>query len=227
MLLRSCLLLLAVLIAGSARAFDPVPSAGAGGPTDLRAFVRFVHVGHPGQPVDLYLGNTRILNNFRYGEATDYRAIMQRRYAMALRPPNASWATRALATQPVQFVSHAYYTVLLLPAGARWVFSVLGDDPHTPPRGQDRVRFIHAARNTPPLMLATARGEAIFRGVAYGQMGHYQLIPAGVPSLVLATPTGTPVSQVAIPREARVYTVIAYATADPSVVGTLVLVGCN
>lgn len=204
--------LLAWLSAVPVLAFDPWPPAGAGGPTDLRAYVRFVNLMPGSPPVDVFLDSTREVQCLPYGSATDYEAIMQKSYELTLRFAGMPRGFLPAGEFDVQFLSQFYYTVGILgtPECPRLV--VLDDDPTLPKCGSARVRYLNAALGVPATGLALASGAPVFPVMPYGTATGYANLPNGYgPFTVISTANEYTMKSVpAVPTSPRVYTLVVF-----------------
>jgi len=216
-------LLLLIGLVAPLLALEDIPPAGAGGPTDLRGYVRLVHLAPGVPPVDVYLGDLLFRRALPYAQPTPYLTVMGRSYNMAVRPSGPASTPTPLTVSPVRIYPQFYYTYLIVdtPQGVQVI--TLYDDPGLPSSGKTRVRFVNVMRYAPPLSLS--RGDNVLvRDLPFGQVSNYQTIPASGGEYTIMG--GARVLRIpSPPNRARVYTIVTYGDArTPSQVGALVLV---
>jgi hypothetical protein len=222
-------LALLLMVAGlslPAFSLETIPPVGAGGPTDLRSFVRVAHLVPQAPTVDVYLDTTRVVVGLQPGVASGYQAIMgARNYRLALRPAGATLTTSPIYEAAVSLDPRFYSTVAIVGAPDALQIIHLADDTNLPRRGETHVRFFNALRNAPVLMVSEADGTPLFAECPFGVTEYRRAMRLNGPFVVTAMGNTTAIAQIPIPPEdVRVYTIIVYGDYQAVQPLTLILV---
>ncbi|MHB9131368.1 MAG: DUF4397 domain-containing protein [Armatimonadota bacterium] len=223
--IAATLFLACIAMAMPALALDDYPPTGAGGPTDLCAYVRMVNLLPGSPPLTVTLDNFTVLDNLAYARPFGYQGIMQRSYLLTLRPTGTATTAPPLVAANVRFTSQFYYTVVAMPTPQGPGIVQLYDDPKLPPSGQVRVRYLNAVLSAPSLIIS-ANGQPLATSVPYGYTTPYLTLPQNqLTTSVTWTGCTTPPTPVTFPQgKVRVATVIIYGDArQTGPLGALVL----
>lgn len=171
-------------------------------------FVRFLHAV-PGAPnVDLYANNNFVMDNFAYGEYTDYFMVPEGSYELAL------YVTRMDTTSDMDDDSEngdspVAYNMLKVKKNAMITVAAIGtpddiellaitdaDSPMVP--GKAMVRFLHLSPNAPAVDITLPDGTVLLGDVGYREITPYMDVPpmdytlqvrvANTPNVVLTVP---------------------------------------
>jgi hypothetical protein len=177
--LGGSLIIVLVLLCGGlpGAALDAYPSVGAGGPTDLRAYVRGINVLTGVDRLDLLLDDVVVWRALGAGASTAHLPVQSAgRYVVAIRSAAAPGGTLPRALAEVRLYPQFYYTLLVYgPADAPAIL-LLADEPRRPAAGQYRLRVVHALRGGPPLTLLQA-GVPVAPALPYGAVTPDLLLP--------------------------------------------------
>jgi len=110
------------------------------------ALVRFVNAT-PGQPMDLWFGDTKAFSDTAYKTVTPYRALAGERHDFQLRFAGRANTGDPNAKNSEGLTDGAYYTVVaLLDNDGKPKLNVINDNLSEPASGRAKVRVINAAR---------------------------------------------------------------------------------
>ncbi len=159
-----------------------------------QACLRVVNASSPDAgPVDVYVGEGIVAEGVEHGQATEFTAIPSESQQLHVVP-----AGGAVDEATVDFTDElqpggAYQ--LMLPGLTLEEFSpwLSGVDVSLLPRGQARVRVVHASTGLGPIDVTTAQGVVPFEGIEYGSQSGYVPFEAGsYPFLVRQSGEDTP-----------------------------------
>ena len=203
---------------------DAVPSAGAGGPLDMRGYVRFVSLLPADTPVALYFDTRQVADNVRPDSGAGYRAVMARTYEAAVRRAGSGPAGKIVAEQPVQLTPLYYYTLIVYGSAESPQLAFLDDNPKLPSHGMSRLRLFNAVPGAGMLALRQS-GQLITATTGEGEASPYQQVKLTASLDIAASAAAAPFFRLpALPGSARVFTAIIYRHPRETTVRTLVLV---
>ncbi|MBW8481848.1 DUF4397 domain-containing protein [Actinomadura parmotrematis] len=202
---RTC----AVLLAGTALAAVPAaPAAAAPG----QGYVRLAHLSPDTPAVDVYLyaegakNPKLVLRHVAYGALSPYQRLGGGRYTVAMRPADASAASKPVLSAHVRVRAGASYTVAGMGPYKGIRLDVLHDTA-TLPAGRTGLRVIAASLKHPDLKVA-AGGRTLIPQVRFGTATPYRTLAPGKVAVKVAAPGARASTRVAL-AAGTVHTVIA------------------
>jgi hypothetical protein len=169
---------------GAAASAAPAPSK--------VAWVRAAHLSPDTPKVDVYLtafsgGSTKLwLAGVGYGDFSGYRRMPAGQYAVSMRPHGAAVTTAAALSWTVTLQPGQAYTAAAFGQHGQ-LHGTVYDDRLTPPaKGTGYVRIIQGSARAGALE-ATAGGQQIANGTAYGAISSYAKVPAGTATVQVSS----------------------------------------
>ncbi len=167
-------------------------------PLTPTARVQVIH-NSPSPTVDVYAGNTRLLDNFKFRTATPFVTIpADRSINFGVAGENSAAASEAIANFPVTFESGRTYAVFAngIVGNAATPFTLLADLAREAAIDPTKVEFatLHGAPGAPAVDVAVFGGPTLISNLAYGAFTPYlgvaptnyvlQVKPAGSQTVV-------------------------------------------
>ncbi|TIH39319.1 DUF4397 domain-containing protein [Subtercola vilae] len=192
-------LLLTVFGASSAQAATAAPQAASQAASQSAApvaaaantgWIRLAHLSPDTKAVDIQLtalsGGQVLesLTNVIYGQVSDYMALPQGTYVVAMVPAGGDMAHPLIQTS-INVTQGQPMTVAAIGTNAKLTTAVFPDDLTTPTDGQSRVRVIQASTTVPSVSIATSAGAVIATDAKEGTATNYASVPAGPWNLAL------------------------------------------
>ncbi len=140
--------------------------------------VQIIH-NSPNPTVDVYAGNTLLLDNFAFRTATPYVDIpANRNFAVGVAPANSTSVANAIASFPVNFQAGKNYTVFAsgIVGNATTPFTLLVDDQAQldAAPGFVAVSVTHGSPDAPAVDVAERLLGTLESNISYGQIRPYQ-----------------------------------------------------
>lgn len=151
-------------------------------PLTPAARVQVLH-NAPSPTVDVYAGNTLLLDNFAFRTATPYIDFpADRDVAVGIAPGNSTSVADAIATFGASFATGGTYLVAAsgVVGSTATPFTLIIDDEaaETAPAGTVGISVLHGAPDAPPVDVAERLGGTFVSNLAYGNFTAYLDIPA-------------------------------------------------
>ena len=151
--------------------------------------LRIVHASPVAGPVDVYVGETTLVQGLAYGSATEFVAAPSGQQQIRVVPAGGSLDRAAIDTTQNLGGDQAYQLTVagLAAEGAEqglmaWLSGV---DLSPLPANQTRVRVVHASPDTGAVDVAVAEGQTPFDAIEYGSQSGYVAFDAGTYSFQL------------------------------------------
>ncbi|MGE8077789.1 DUF4397 domain-containing protein [Peribacillus loiseleuriae] len=158
--------------------------------------VRILHAAPQAGNVDVYVNETRILQNSPYKTISDYLPLIAGKYQIDIYPTGQLSST--ILSQKIQVESGKLYTLAISGLDKSIRLIVHEDLPHVP-NGESKVRLIHLASDSPAIDLAVKNGDVVFRNIPYRKATNYMGITPMSIDLEVRT-TGTKQDLLSIPH---------------------------
>jgi len=152
----------------------PMPDPG-------RARVRVVHASPDAPAVDVLVNDGIVLADVPFKAISNYLSLPPGAYNVKVVPTGAT--TPVVIDADLTVDAGVDYTVIAKGLLADIAPLVLVDDNSDPAAGNAHVRFVHLSPDAPAVDVAVAGGPVIFSNIAYGEVGAYTPVPAGVYNL--------------------------------------------
>ncbi|MBA9027705.1 MULTISPECIES: DUF4397 domain-containing protein [Bacillaceae] len=187
--------------------------------------VRILHAATNAGNVDVYVNETRILQNSPYKTISDYLPLIAGKYQIDIYPTGQLSST--ILSQKIQVEPGKLYT-LAVSGLDKSMRLIAHEDLPSVPNSESKVRLIHLASDSPALDLAVKDGDVVFQNVPYRKATNY----LGITPMSIDLETrvsGTKQSVLSIPHAAfsdnRAYTIyiIGLQDAEPGLEALFVL----
>ncbi len=132
--------------------------------------VRILHAAPKTGNVDVYVNETRILQNSPYKTISDYLPLIAGKYQIDVYPTGQLSST--ILSQKIQVEPGKLYT-LAVSGLDKQIRLVVHEDLPAVPNGESKVRLIHLASDSPAIDLAVKNGDVVFRNVPYRTATNY------------------------------------------------------
>lgn len=132
--------------------------------------VRILHAAPKTGNVDVYVNETRILQNSPYKTISDYLPLIAGKYQIDVYPTGQLSST--ILSQKIQVEPGKLYT-LAVSGLDKQIRLVVHEDLPAVPNGESKVRLIHLASDSPAIDLAVKSGDVVFRNVPYRTATNY------------------------------------------------------
>lgn len=161
----------------------PVPTyyAPIAASTPGKSKLRVIHNVAKGKEIDGYLDGTRVLGNFPYKRISEYLEVNSGHRLLEVK---LSGTDKEVISGTVNLEPGRSYTLIanghVADTGTVIQPLLLIDDISCPPSGKSKVRFIHAANNSPAVDIYSGLAK-IFENISFGHVGspEFILIDAG------------------------------------------------
>lgn len=160
-------------ILGMGLAFTGAPSAHAAD----SAFVRVVHAAPAAPQVDVYVDNTKLLPDFKFGAVTDYVPLAAGQHEIDVTPTGKTVAD-AVIKQQVTVTSGTTYTVAAIGDSATKPALVAFVDDNSIATGKAKVRVYHLSSDAGPVAVATG-GQTVIGDLAFQKASDYLAVAPG------------------------------------------------
>ncbi len=149
---------------------------GVGQPTD--ACLRVVHASPDAGPVDVFVGETAVVQGLQFGQATNFTAAPSGEQQIRVVPGGQAPDQAVIDTTQELQAGQAYQVTAtgLLEDIEETVNQV---DLTPLPEGQARVRVIHASPDTGNVDIAVGGGDTLFEGIEFRGSSDYAVVDAG------------------------------------------------
>lgn len=196
----------------------PVPGASAA--------VRLVHASPDAPLVDVYVDGAEVAADLAFGETTDLIDLPAGERDLAVVPAGRDLANAVIDAQDVALAPGQAYQVVAVGPLSEIEAAIFPLDRSPLPADTARVRFVHAAPDTPGVEVAVADGSVLFDATLFGSASGFAEIPTGRYDLEVG-PAGTEDVALALDGVAleggRVYDVVAVGTLADDTLDALVL----
>ena len=157
--------------------------------TTPTARVQVIH-NSPSPVVDIYAGNTLIINDFEYRTATPFVSLpADRNINIGIAPDNSTSAADAIATFPVTLGANNAYAVFAsgIVGDTLTPFNLLVDAAREASSDTSTVEFatLHGSTNAPAVDVAVYGAGNIITDLSYGEFAPYLGVAPGVYTLLL------------------------------------------
>lgn len=132
--------------------------------------VRILHAAPKAGNVDVYVNETRILQNSPYKTISDYLPLIAGKYQIDIYPTGQLSST--ILSQKIQVEPGKLYT-LAVSGLNKSIRLIVHEDLPTVPHGESKVRLIHLASESPAIDLAVKDGDVVFQNVPYKKATNY------------------------------------------------------
>ncbi|OIK12418.1 DUF4397 domain-containing protein [Bacillus sp. MUM 13] len=139
-------------------------------PDSIPARVRVLHAFPDAPNVDVYVNETRILQNFPYRDISNYMSLPEGTYQIDIYPTGQQVQT--VLSQKVSPQSGMLYTLAAAGQAKSLKLIVIKDDPHVP-NDETKLRVIHLSPDSPPVDIAVKGRDVIFSNAAYRKPTKY------------------------------------------------------
>jgi hypothetical protein len=145
--------------------------------------VQIIH-NSPEPTVDVYAGNSLLLNDFEFRTATPFIDVPANRdITIGVALPNSTSAADAIATFPVNFASNNKYTVfaqgIVGNATTPFTLQVANDARENAPAGLVSLSILHGSPDAPTVDVAERLAGSLAEGLSYGDLTPYFSLPTG------------------------------------------------
>lgn len=152
-------------------------------PATPTARVQVIH-NSPDPTVDVYAGNTRLLDDFKFRTATPFVTLpADRLINFGIATETSTSANDAIASFPASFESGRTYAVFAsgIVGNADTPFTLLADLARESATDQAKVEFatLHGAPGAPAVDVAVFGGPTLISNLAYGQFTQYLGVDPG------------------------------------------------
>lgn len=174
------------------------------------ARVRVAHASPDAPAVDILVDDAVAFGNVAFNEVSAYAALPEGTVTVKVVPTGMT--EPVVLEADLEVMAGMDYTVTAVGLLADIDLLVLEDDNGMPDPGTAHVRFVHASPDAPAVDVAVSDGPVLFANVSFGEVGDYEIVPAGAYDLEVR-PTGTMTVALALPDIAleagTVYTAFA------------------
>lgn len=203
-------------LASGTPALNAILSVDSGPP----ARVRVVHASPDAPSVDVLADGEIAFSNIAFEDVSSYSALSAGSHLVQVVPNGTT--TPVVISETLTLNSNTDYTIVAIGqlSDSSIEALVLQDDNSLPAVGKAHIRFVHASPNAPAVDIAVTGGPVLFSNIAFGEVGAYLPVDAGIYDLEVRL-TGT--STVVLPltnvdfEKRTIYTVFATGLAggDP------------
>lgn len=165
------------------------------------AGVRVLHGSADAPSVDVYANGAPVLKDVAFGTLSPYLYVPAGEYRIQVVPAGATLADGPVVIDaPLTFDGGTLTTVAATDVLANITPKVVNDNPK-PKADKAQVRVVHLSANAPAVDIApdgSAKADAIFKGLEFGEASKYATVDAGTYDLVIR-PAGSRKSAYDIP----------------------------
>lgn len=141
--------------------------------------LRIVHAAQDAGPVDVYVGESPIVQGLEYGGATEFIAAPSGQQQLRVVPAGGTLDQAVIDTTQDLGSGQAYQMTAAGIAGAEITTWLSGVDLSPLPENQARVRVVHASPDTEAVDVSVAGADTPFDAIAYGSQSGYVAFDAG------------------------------------------------
>lgn len=142
------------------------------------SYVRALHASPNAPAVDIYLNDTKLVDNLSYEEFTEYLSVTPGNYTVKIYP--AGNTQTLLLSENVTIPPHTISTTAVVGISPN-ISLVSAEEPKGPfIPGKLFLRFGNLSPNSPNLNLTLANGTVIFKNVPYKSVTDYASLNPGI-----------------------------------------------
>jgi len=197
---------------------------GIGEPTD--SCLRVVHASPDAGPVDVYVGETPLVQGLQYGSASAFAPAANGQQQLRVVPAGAP-VDQAVVDTTLDLTSGDAFQLNVAGPANELQSWVAGVDLRPLPANQARARVVHASPDTGAVNVAVAGGPTPFEQIEYGSQSGYVVFDAGSYAFQLRLADGDTLLLESPPVELQPGMVYDLVALGQSEAGTLQLVVFN
>jgi LPXTG-motif cell wall-anchored protein len=153
------------------------------------ARVRIIHAAPDTPPMDVFVGDQRVLSDVAYASISDYVDLPAGSQTLAVVPAGED-ASAAVITEQLDLAAGQPYSVAVVGL-ADVEARVFEDDLSAPPAGQAKVRVLHFSPDAPGADVEVIDGPTLVQNLAFGEASPYLDVDATTYDLRLVTSGAT------------------------------------
>lgn len=153
------------------------------------ARVRIIHAAPDTPPMDVFVGDQRVLTDVSFASISDYVDVPTGSQTLAVAPAGED-ASAAVITEQLDLAGGQPYSVAVVGLGDVET-RVFEDDLSAPPAGQAKVRVLHFSPDAPGADVEVIDGPTLVQDLAFGEASPYLDVDAATYDLRLVTSGAT------------------------------------